>query len=259
MITGLLVSAAALMIACTCSRLLTLNAGRPYPFSAAWSSSCRIETRGIAVSVDDSARRGATAPPAARILRARGMGANRVGEGAPGERRTAFSFCATCSLSRVRERVRVRACFADAHPHPSLLPQVGEGALWRAGDGRVRAPSSQSLRARCVALDARRQHMLGILGPPALGEDLDLVKPAIPGAFHPATHEPQVDHAVAHHSAVGQKVARGDEPVADLVREKALGRTRPLDFGLEARIPPHVVNVDGDAQSVAVDIYHVWW
>src|SRR5665213_599144 len=62
MITGLLVSAAALMIACTCSRLLTLNAGRPYPFSAAWSSSCRIETRGIAVSVDDSARRGAARP-----------------------------------------------------------------------------------------------------------------------------------------------------------------------------------------------------
>src|SRR3989344_2334332 len=43
-ITGLSVSAAASMIARICSRLLTLNAGTPYLYSAAWSSSCRSVT-----------------------------------------------------------------------------------------------------------------------------------------------------------------------------------------------------------------------
>jgi hypothetical protein len=30
--------------------LLTLKAGRPYPFSAAWSSSWRMETSGMEIS-----------------------------------------------------------------------------------------------------------------------------------------------------------------------------------------------------------------
>src|SRR5579859_1856354 len=47
MITGEFVSSAACMIAWICSKLLTLNAGTPYEFSAAWSSNCRIEIKAI--------------------------------------------------------------------------------------------------------------------------------------------------------------------------------------------------------------------
>src|SRR5215212_1261356 len=51
MITGDSVSRAASMIACTCSRLLTLNAPTPYPPLAASSRSWRIVTSAIPVTL----------------------------------------------------------------------------------------------------------------------------------------------------------------------------------------------------------------
>src|SRR5512140_1676297 len=55
-ITGLCVSSAASRIAWNCSRLFTLNAGTPYPFSAAWSSTCLRETSGMDQDLQGSGR-----------------------------------------------------------------------------------------------------------------------------------------------------------------------------------------------------------
>src|SRR4051812_4711298 len=49
--TGASISLAASMMAWICSMLFTLNAARPYRFSAAWSSKRRIGTNGIIHSV----------------------------------------------------------------------------------------------------------------------------------------------------------------------------------------------------------------
>src|SRR5664280_795832 len=50
MMTGASTAAAASMIASPCSILLMLNAGTPYPYSAAWSSNCLSVIRAIDAS-----------------------------------------------------------------------------------------------------------------------------------------------------------------------------------------------------------------
>ena len=55
----------------------------------------------------------------------------------------------------------------------------------------------------------------------------------------------EIDHPVAGHPAVEAQVAGVGQPVGDVVRRDTPGR--PLDPGVQLRVPPDVVGVDRDA------------
>src|SRR3989442_11713528 len=74
-----------------------------------------------------------------------------------------------------------------------------------------------------VTILADTEYLVGVALPPVeLGEDLDLVKARVARALDPGADARQVDHAVAHHAAVVEQVARRHQPVADMVGEDAL-------------------------------------
>src|SRR5712671_4367064 len=111
--------------------------------------------------------------------------------------------------------------------------------------------SNENLADGLVPHAAGHEHFVRIPPPPvARRQDLDLVKAAIPGLFHPRAHERKVDDAVAHHSAVGEQVRGGHQPVADMERQQALV-ARALDLSLQQGIPPDVVDVHHDTEGTA--------
>src|ERR1700741_5168677 len=94
---------------------------------------------------------------------------------------------------------------------------------------------------------ADAQNFVGIALPPVeLGEDLDLLEALVARGLDPGADQRQSDPPVPHHPAIVQRVARRHQPVADVVGQDALTRSSYLT--LELRIPPHVVDVDGDAE-----------
>ena len=97
------------------------------------------------------------------------------------------------------------------------------------------------------------QHLVGVALPPVVrGEDLHFVRAAIAGSLHPGANQRHVDHAVAHHAAIEQQIGRRHQPVADVERQQAVRvAARALDFAFEVRVPPDVVDVDGDADARA--------
>src|SRR6267378_1203404 len=100
-----------------------------------------------------------------------------------------------------------------------------------------------------IALLAHAQDLVWVALPPVeLGEDLDLVKARVARAFDPGADARQVDHAVPHHAAVVEQIARRHQPVADVVGEDALAGS--LDLLLQLRIPPDVVDVHRGANSI---------
>ena len=101
-----------------------------------------------------------------------------------------------------------------------------------------------------MPIDARRNHFVRIALPPIeLGEDLGLVVAVVAGRLDERADSGDVDHAVAHHAAVEHQVAGLAQPVADVEGENAPRCTGDLDR--ERRIPPHVIDVDGNADAVA--------
>src|SRR4051812_36983862 len=73
-----------------------------------------------------------------------------------------------------------------------------------------------------VAFDAQVQHMAVILLPPAVRKyfHLGISREAL--CFDPAADLANVDHAIAHHSAVIEQVGRGAQPIADVQGQQAL-------------------------------------
>ena len=59
-----------------------------------------------------------------------------------------------------------------------------------------------------------------------------------------------LDHAVAHHAAVEQEVAGRHQPVADVEGVDALAAGAG-DLGVDFRVPPDVIDVDGEAEPLA--------
>src|SRR5580704_19138555 len=109
-------------------------------------------------------------------------------------------------------------------------------------------PRRESSADAAVALDAGGEDLLGRALPPSLGrEDLDLAEAGIAGGLDPAAQAAQIDDAVAHHAAVVEQVARRHQPVADMEGENAARPAGAGDLALERRVPPHVIDVDGNA------------
>src|ERR1019366_7570790 len=61
------------------------------------------------------------------------------------------------------------------------------------------------------------------------------------------TQAPDVDHAVAHHAAVVEKVRGRHQPVADVERQQAVF-SRAFDLRQQIRVPPDVIDVERDAE-----------
>ncbi len=101
-----------------------------------------------------------------------------------------------------------------------------------------------------MPLDADAQHLGGVPLPPVLGgENLDLAVAAVAGALDHGADRTQIDHAVAHHAPVEQKVLRRKEPVVDVVGENFFPGAP--DLSREVGIPPHMISIDHDARALA--------
>src|SRR4029079_16386320 len=71
---------------------------------------------------------------------------------------------------------------------------------------------------------------------------------AIACLFDHGPDRPDVEHAVAHHAAVVERVLGFEQPVADMeAGDAALGA---LDGALERRVPPDVIDIETYAQHV---------
>src|SRR3974390_2261664 len=82
--------------------------------------------------------------------------------------------------------------------------------------GWRKAPSG--LRAhRFEPLDRGGQPLVAGPIPPILGENLDLLDAAEASGLDHAANGAKIDHAVAHHAAVGEEVLGRHQPVADVV------------------------------------------
>src|ERR1700743_1879011 len=76
-------------------------------------------------------------------------------------------------------------------------------------------------------------------------------RPPISGFFHRNTDGSEIDNAVTHHAAVEQEIARGNQPVADVVSKNASVGSCPRDLRVKLRVPPNVVDIDCDTDSVS--------
>ena len=94
--------------------------------------------------------------------------------------------------------------------------------------------------------------------PPVLGgKELDLAAPAVARRFDGPPDPPEFDDAVTWHATVGQQILGRHQPVTDMVREHALRLAGPLELGLELRIPPDVIRVDGHTNAVAQPVAQI--
>ncbi len=67
----------------------------------------------------------------------------------------------------------------------------------------------------------------------------------------------RVDDAVAHHAAVEQQIPRRHQPVADVIGQDAAAASGAGDLALERRVPPDMIDIDGDADAVAQRIAEI--
>jgi hypothetical protein len=67
----------------------------------------------------------------------------------------------------------------------------------------------------------------------------------------------QIDDPITHHAAVKQQIARWYQPIADVIRKNAIAQPGSRDLPCEVGIPPDVVGVDCDADSVAQGVAQV--
>src|ERR1700744_5316271 len=88
-------------------------------------------------------------------------------------------------------------------------------------------------------------------------EDLNFLRTTISCFFHRSTDRREVDNAVTHHAAVEQKIACGDEPIADVVSKNAAAGSGARDLRVKLWIPPDVVHVDGNTDSVAQQVANI--
>src|SRR5580692_11903224 len=99
------------------------------------------------------------------------------------------------------------------------------------------------MTCREEAFGAGGKHFLaGALPPVFRREDLDFLRSTISGFFHCDTDGSEIDDAVAHHATVEQEIARGDQPVADVVSKNASTGSCPRDLRIKLRVPPNVVH-----------------
>ena len=87
--------------------------------------------------------------------------------------------------------------------------------------------------------------------PDFLIENLDFDKSSVTGIFDEAADRSDVDAAIAHHPAPEQHIGSRDEPVAHMKSENSPGRA--IDLPLEHRIPPDVLDIDHDADCLAIE------
>src|SRR5260370_8818840 len=100
-----------------------------------------------------------------------------------------------------------------------------------------------------MPLDADAQHLGGVPLPPVLGgENLDLAVAAVAGALDHGADRTQIDHAVAHHAPVEQKIGGRKEPVVDVIGENFF--SCPRDLSREVGIPPDLIIIDHDADAL---------
>jgi hypothetical protein len=100
------------------------------------------------------------------------------------------------------------------------------------------------------AFGADRQCFLDRALPPVGGrEDLDFDRPRIAGCLDHRPDAGNVDDAVAHHAPVGQEIRCGHQPVADMEAEDPVLPAGPCDLPGKLRVPPDMIDVDGDAQQ----------
>src|ERR687896_474596 len=97
-----------------------------------------------------------------------------------------------------------------------------------------------------VALGDDGKDLVRVVLPPVAREDLDLDRAVVAGRLDLAADAPDVDHAIAHHAAIEQQVPGRHQPVADVEGEDATGGAGAADLRFEARVPPQVIDVDGD-------------
>src|SRR3977135_3166045 len=104
----------------------------------------------------------------------------------------------------------------------------------------------------CLVPHAAGGKHLGRIPPPPISrrQDLDLVETPVPRLLHPRTYERKIDHAITHHSPVGEQVGGGHQPVADVERKQALVACA-FDLSLERGVPPDVVGVHYDTEGSA--------
>ncbi len=116
----------------------------------------------------------------------------------------------------------------------------------RAG-GRLSEERARQTALRCRSMQVASTSSAGPLPPVLAREDLDLAVAGEARRLHPGADARDLDHAVAHHAAVVEQVARRHQPVADVEGEqpRAAGAR---DLRLELGIPPDVIDVDGDAE-----------
>src|ERR1700733_10140727 len=81
--------------------------------------------------------------------------------------------------------------------------------------------------------------------PKRLVQDFNFDWAPVPRLLHGLPNAPQLDDTVAHHAAAGQDARQWHGPVRHVVAEDAAGSAP--DILVEARVPPHVKDVDHDA------------
>src|SRR6202048_1538340 len=101
-----------------------------------------------------------------------------------------------------------------------------------------------------VPLDADADDLVGIALPPVFGgENLDIAVPCIARILDQSAQAREVDDAVAGHAAVEHEIARGHEPIADVIGQDAPGAAR--DLPRQIRVPPDMIGVDRDTDAFA--------
>src|SRR5262249_26814804 len=65
----------------------------------------------------------------------------------------------------------------------------------------------------------------GPLPPVGCGEYFHLDVSAITGVLHHRTDAVEINDTITHHAAVEQQIAGGDQPITDVIRQNAVGRS----------------------------------
>src|ERR1035437_9768910 len=131
-----------------------------------------------------------------------------------------------------------------ASSRPARPRPPGHCSAAMAGFNRI---SAETL----VTLAAGDEDLVRVAPPPvAGGENLHFVETTVAGGLDPGADEGNVDYAIAHHAAIEQQIGGRHQPVADMESEQGLV-AGALDFSLQPRIPPDMVEVDRQSQALA--------
>ncbi len=118
---------------------------------------------------------------------------------------------------------------------------------------RNRSESAGSFRPLCYCAE----DLVGVSTPPIVRrKNFDFAEAREPASLDHVPQTRNVDHPVAHHSAVGEHVARWHEPVADVERKESI-TTCSGNLGVKLAVPPHVVYIHCAANSLAQPVADV--